>query len=110
MSTVVHCSHAIRHGYPHWITRAPRPHVPWYNILRIYDTDCWVIILITMVSVSVFLVVAAKLGTHYGVGTEDWVDVALVPFRYETHCHWAELGWESTDDSDNIDKMSITKQ
>ena len=38
-------------------------------------------ILITVISVSVFLVVAAKLGTHYGIGTEDWVDVALVPFR-----------------------------
>ena len=35
-----------------------------------------------MTSVSVFLVVAAKMGTHYGVGTEDWVDVTLVPFRY----------------------------
>ena len=42
-------------------------------------------IFITVVSVSLFLVVAAKVGTHYGVGTDDWVDVALVPFRYNIH-------------------------
>ena len=59
--------------------------MPWYNILRIFDTDCWVMIFITVVSVSLFLVVAAKVGTHYGVGTDDWVDVALVPFRYNIH-------------------------
>ena len=77
----VHCAHAVQYSHVHWISRAPRPLLPWYNIVRIYDADCWFMIFITMFSVSIFLVVAAKLGTHYGIGTDDWVDVALVPFR-----------------------------
>ena len=75
------CSHAIQHSHTYWITRAPRPLLPWNNLLRIFDISCWFMILISIVSVSLYLVVAAKLGTHYGVGTDDWVDVALVPFR-----------------------------
>ena len=75
------CSHATSTSHVYWISRAPRPLLPMTNIIRIFDTDCWVMILISMISVSVFLVMAAKLGTHYGVGTEDWVDVVLVPFR-----------------------------
>ena len=34
-----------------------------------------------MFLVSVFLMLAAKVGRTYGIGTEDYVDVALVPFR-----------------------------
>ena len=80
-STVVLCSHAIKHTTTHWMTRAPQPLPPVTNILRIYSTDCWFLTFISMFIVSIFLVVAAKLGTHYGVGTDDFVDVALVPFR-----------------------------
>ena len=79
--TKIQSSHAVHYSFAHWISRAPHQLLPWYNIVRIYNGDCWAMILISMFSVSVFLVVAAKLGTHYGVGTDDWVDVALVPFR-----------------------------
>ena len=65
-----------------WVTRLPRPLPPATNLLRIYNNDCWCLIFLSMFCVSVFLVVAAKLGTEYGVGSDKYLDVALVPFRY----------------------------
>ena len=66
-----------------WISRAPRPLSKATNLLRIYNPDCWALIFSCIVIVSVFLVVAAKLGSWYNVDTRLFApdDVVLVPFR-----------------------------
>ena len=80
-STIVDCSHALAHSVYSWVSRAPRPLPPATNLIRIFTTNSWIAVLICIISVSVFLLAAAKLGMSYGVGTVDYVAVALVPFR-----------------------------
>ena len=80
-SSMVEFAPAIDYDMVRWISRAPRRILPITNLLMIYDIPCCISICISMVSVSIFLIVAAKVGTHYGVGTHDYVNVALVPFR-----------------------------
>ena len=78
---VLDCSHAIYYGTTHWISKFNPPLPSATNTVSIYSTDCWIVIFIAIVSVSVFLVVAAKVGRSYGFGPRNYVDVALVPFR-----------------------------
>ena len=80
-STIVDCSHALAHGAYSWVSRAPRPLPPATNLIRIFTTNSWIAVLICIISVGVFLLVAAKLGLSYGVGTGDYVAVAFVPIR-----------------------------
>ena len=79
-STMVDCSHPLYFGYKHWISREPRPVLPVTNLFRIFDIYCWVSIFISMISVYVFFLIAAKVGTYYGVGSAS-EDVVLFPFR-----------------------------
>jgi hypothetical protein len=76
----VDCSHPISFRPLHFISRAPRPVFPFTALLRIFDTYCWIGIFISIVSVIVFLKVAAKVGSYYGVETEVYEDF-LVPLR-----------------------------
>ena len=76
----VECSHPIYYRPVRWITRAPREVFPYTNLLRIFDTYCWIGIVISMVAVSIFLKVAAKVGSYYGLETEDYEDF-FIPFR-----------------------------
>ena len=67
----------------HWITRAPKQLPRGYNLLNTlntFDPYSWFLILFTLVCVTLFLVVVAKKGTHYGVGTDDWGEVVLATF------------------------------
>ena len=72
-------SQPINYSPYHWVSRAPRPVLPITGLLRIFDTDSWLLIIISMVSVNVFLVIAAKVGKLYGVGF-DLEEIVLFPF------------------------------
>ena len=74
-------AHMQQHSTSHWITRAPRPVPPATNILRIYSPDCWFLIFVSVVSVSIYLLGNAKLGTYYGVANATYEEVVLIPFR-----------------------------
>jgi hypothetical protein len=78
--TVVDCSHAVGYSKRRWITRFPHKITPATNLVRICDNYCWFSTFISIVSVSIFFVVAAKVGEYYGVKTED-IELTLVPFR-----------------------------
>ena len=67
-------------GSYRWISRAPRPFYSITALLRIYDTHCWILIIISVVSVSVFLLIAANVGSYYGV-TVTYQEIVLIPFR-----------------------------
>ena len=77
----VDCSPPYIHSHIHWISRAPRPLLPASNLFRIFDIYSWCLIFLSIFIVTTFLVVAAKLGTHYGAGTHDMVEAALVPYK-----------------------------
>ena len=79
-STMVDCSQALDYGHLHWITRAPREILPLWNLLGIFDKPSWVAIFITMVTMSVFLWFAAKVGASYGL-EYHYGKVPLFPVR-----------------------------
>ena len=81
LNALADCSPPYHHSHTHWISRAPRPLLPATNLFRIFDIYSWCLIFLSIFIVSAFLVVAAKLGTHYGAGTHDMVEAALVPYK-----------------------------
>ena len=78
---VVECSHSLNYGSYHWVTKAPNKIIPILNLLGIYNPDCWILIIISIVSVSAFLLIAAKVATHYVDGPSDFEYLAIIPFR-----------------------------
>ena len=81
-STVVECSHGLGQSFPlHWVTKAPNKIIPILNLLGIYNPDCWILIIISIVSVSIFLLVANKVATHYIDEPSDSEYLAIIPFR-----------------------------
>ena len=79
-STVVTCSMATSYHFYHWNSKAPGTLTPATNLIRIFTYDVWLLIFLSMVLFSVFLLIAAKIGSHYGVITQSYEDF-LVPFR-----------------------------
>ena len=79
-STVVACSVWTVHYYDRWITKAPGTLSQATNLLRIFTPDVWLYILLSTALFSGFLLLAAKIGSYYGVITMSYYDF-LVPFR-----------------------------
>ena len=64
-----------------WFSKLPRKLPPATNLVRTFDTMSWVAIGVSMFLVSFFLIIVSLLGSHYGIGSRDYVDVFGVPFR-----------------------------
>ena len=77
-SIVLDCSHPIVYSPNHWYTRPPAALPPATNLLRIYSPVCWIMIFVSIFSVSVFLL----MGKYYATGNSSYEEVVLVPFRY----------------------------
>jgi hypothetical protein len=79
-STVVTCSVATYTFSKRWISKAPGRLPPATNLIRIFTFDVWLLIFLSTVHFSIFLLIAAKVGAYYGLITESYEDF-LVPFR-----------------------------
>ena len=79
-STVVTFSAPTDYGSAYWYSKAPGTLPPGTNLIRIFTWDVWLLIFVSMVLFSIFLLFAAKIGTYYGIITESYEDF-LVPFR-----------------------------
>ena len=80
-NTIVDCSHSRYHGPYSWVTRAPKQLPPATALMRIYDLDCWILIFVSIASITIFLLISAAVGTYYGIIKQEYVDLTLVPFR-----------------------------
>ena len=63
-----------------WISKPPGKLPPATNIVRTFDYYSWIMIGVSLLSVSLACFVASKLGQRYGVGTLDTVHIFLAPF------------------------------
>ena len=79
-STVVTCSVPTDYGYERWYSKAPDTLPPATNLIRIFTWDVWLLIFVSMLLFSIFLLLSTKIGTYYGIITESYEDF-LVPFR-----------------------------
>ena len=64
-----------------WLSQLPRKLPPATNLIRTFDTMSWTMIGVSMLGVSIFLTIVSYLGSHYGIGSRDYVGVMSVPFR-----------------------------
>ena len=80
-SSRVDCSHAEFYGPMHFLSKAPTRVLPIFTLFGIFNLDCWVLVIISIISICIFLQVAAKLATNYGAGASGLEDIILVPFR-----------------------------
>ena len=64
-----------------WWSKLPQKLPPATNLIRTFDATSWAMTGLAMLTVSLFLMLVSYLGSHYGVGTRDYVDVLIVPFR-----------------------------
>jgi len=71
---------AFQYGATYWYTAAPQTLPTFTNLIRIFDTPCWILTLLVILSVSLYFVSASVLGGHYGVQTE-LNELVLIPFR-----------------------------
>jgi hypothetical protein len=79
-STVVICSVATHFFSEHWYSKAPGKLPSEKNLIRIFTYLVWLLIFLSMALFGVFLLIAAKVGTYYGIITETYEDF-LVSFR-----------------------------
>ena len=79
-STVITCSVPTNFYYDHWYSKEPSMLPPTTNLLRLFTWDVWLLIFLSMVAFSIFLLIAAKIGTYYELYTQSYEDF-LVPFR-----------------------------
>ena len=74
-------SHPVGTGGAVWWSSLPRKLSPATNLIRTFDTMNWIAIGVSILMVSLFLTLVSYLGSHYGIGSQDYVDVLSAPFR-----------------------------
>ena len=62
-----------------WYSKLPQKVPPTTNLVKTFDTASWVCIGASLLLMSSLLTLVSYLGTHYGVGTTEYVNVLLVP-------------------------------
>ena len=80
-STVVLCSQPLYYNVMRWISRAPRPLTPTFNLVRIFTSSSWLAVFTSLIAVTIILLIVARVGKSYGINTYNYVDLALVPYR-----------------------------
>ena len=73
-------SHGIGVDAMNWISKPPGKLAPATNIVRTFDYYSWIMIGLSLLSVSFACGVASKVGQSYGVGTLDIGLIILFPF------------------------------
>ena len=79
-ASVTLCSHSVDSFFDYWNTAAPSPLPPATNIILIFSPMVWGFILLSVVAFSTYMIVAARLGTHFGIVNTTYEDF-IVPFR-----------------------------
>ena len=64
-----------------WYSKFPAKTAPTWNLLKLFDTTSWMLIFLSILSVTIFFHIAAKIGTKFfGVKTVG-EEIILSPFR-----------------------------
>ena len=66
---IVEYSHPLGEAAIHWVSKPPGRLSAATNILRIFEYEAWVMILVSIISISAAFIVISKIGRSYGVET-----------------------------------------
>ena len=78
---VVLCAPGANYLPEYWWSRYPAKVPPTWNLLKLFDPQSWILIFLSILSVSIFFFVSARIGTrHFGIQTFN-EEIILSPFR-----------------------------
>ena len=79
--TVATCAPGSTYLPENWYSKYPAKVAPTWNLLRLFDPQTWMLILLSILSVTIFLFIVAKVGnTFFGTKTVPG-EIILSPFR-----------------------------
>ena len=65
----------------YWFSRYPAKVAPTWNLVKLFDPPSWLLIVLSIISVTLFFFIAARIGTsHFGIRT-FMEEIILSPFR-----------------------------
>ena len=65
----------------YWFSRYPAKVPPTWNLVNLFDTQSWILLFLSILFVSIFFFISAKIGTsHFGIPTFN-EEIILSPFR-----------------------------
>ena len=82
--TVATCAPGSTYLPENWYSRFPAKAAPTWNLLKLFDRTSWMLIFLSILSVTSFFYIAAWLGSRY-FGTKTVAEeIILSPFRQIT--------------------------
>ena len=80
-STVAICAPGFSYIPEYWFSRYPSKVPGTWNLLKLFDLPSWILIFTSIISVTIFFFIAARIGTSYfGIRT-FMEEIILSPFR-----------------------------
>ena len=81
VTTIGTCAAGSTYTPRHWFSKYPSKASPTWNLLKLFSPKSWLLIFISIVSVSIFLFITAKIGSSY-FGLKTFTgEIVLSPFR-----------------------------
>ena len=83
--TVAVCAPGVYYMPPYWWSKYPEERSPVWNLVYIFTPMSWMFTFLSIIFVSLFLLLSAKLGVSYfGLQTFS-AEIILSPFRLNTN-------------------------
>ena len=80
-STVANCAHAARYIPLYWFSKYPAMKSPIWNLITILDGFSWFLTFLSILSVSIFFLLSAKIcSSYFGIQIFS-EEIILYPFR-----------------------------
>ena len=78
---IASCAPSSTYAPEYWFSRYPAKVAPIWNLLKLFDRTSWILILLSIISVTIFFFISAKVGTScFGIRTFR-AEIILSPFR-----------------------------
>ena len=75
------CAPGFYYAPGYWFSRYPARLAPTWNILKVFDPISWILLFLSILFVSFFFFLSARIGTiHFGIRTLN-EEIVLSPFR-----------------------------
>ena len=75
------CAPSTNYLPEYWFSRYPAKVAPIWNLLKLFDRTSWILILLSIISVTIFFFISGKVGTScFGIRTFR-AEIILSPFR-----------------------------
>ena len=84
---VAACAQGAVYLPEYYFSKYPAEADPTWNIVRVFDPVSWILLFLSIFSVSIIFFVSARIGTRYfGIRTFT-EEIILSPFRYKLDQH-----------------------